>query len=411
MKALILAAGKGTRLEPLTEGMTKCMLPLAGRPILEHLVTILKEEGITSVAMVVGEGDDEIKVYFGNGSGFGIDIDYSVQEERLGTAHAISKVSFDEDFLVLNGDTIISSDSVRAVMDAHQGADATLGLITVENPKDYGIVQMEGDAVKEIVEKPAEPRSNLANAGVYAFSARVFEAIERTDMSERGEYEITDSIKILMEEGQVLGVELPGLWMDIGNPWNYLDANKAVLDASQSDIRGTMEEGVTLKGNLVLGEGSIIRSGTYIEGPVHVGENCVIGPNTFLRPHSAIGDYCKVGNGVEIKNTIIMDHTNIPHLSYMGDSIIGQNCNFGAGSKVGNLRLDDENVKMDLKGELVDSGRRKMGAVVGHNVKLGLDCLINAGRKIGSNSVLGPGVIVYRDIPADSRVFVKQDLI
>ena len=206
-----------------------------------------------------------------------------------------------------------------------------------------------------------------------------------------------------------MGVELPGLWMDIGNPWNYLDANKAVLDAMGSDIKGVVEEGVTVKGTLILGEGSIIRSGTYIEGPVHIGENCVIGPNTFLRPHATIGDYSKVGNAVEMKNTIIMDHTNIPHISYIGDSIIGRNCNFGAGSKVGNLRLDNENVKRYLKNELVDSGRRKMGAVVGHNVKLGLDCLLNAGRKIGSNSVLGPGVIVYRDIPQGSRVFIQQE--
>lgn len=411
MKALILAAGTGTRLEPLTDGITKCMLPVRGRPILEHLITLLKDEGVGAVTIVVRAGDKEISAYFGDGSGFGIEMDYVTQEERLGTAHAISMASFDEDFLVLNGDTIISGDSIRAVMDAHQGADAVLGLVKVENPRDYGIVELEGDVIKEIVEKPTDPSSDLANAGIYAFSSKVFAAIEKTGKSKRGEYEITDSIKILIEEGTVKGVELPGLWMDIGNPWNYLDANKAVLDAMETDIMGTVEENVTVKGILVLGEGSVIRSGTYIDGPVYIGENCIVGPNTFLRPHTTIGDYCKVGNGVEVKNTILMDHTNIPHLSYIGDSIIGRGCNFGAGSKVGNLRLDSENVKMYLKDELVDSGRHKMGAVVGHNVKLGLDCLINSGRKIGSNSILGPGVIVYRDIPAGSIVFVKQELL
>ncbi|MFQ6105775.1 MAG: glucose-1-phosphate thymidylyltransferase, partial [Candidatus Hydrothermarchaeaceae archaeon] len=125
---------------------------------------------------------------------------------------------------------------------------------------------------------------------------------------------------------------------------------------------------------------------------------------------TSIGNNCKVGNAVEIKNSIVMDGTKIPHLSYVGDSIIGRNCNLGAGTLVGNLRLDNRNVAMRIKGRMMDTGRRKMGCVIGDNVKTGISVMINAGRKIGSNSLVGPGVIVYRDIPSNSFILQKQEI-
>jgi bifunctional UDP-N-acetylglucosamine pyrophosphorylase/glucosamine-1-phosphate N-acetyltransferase len=412
MKALILAAGRGTRLEPLTETQAKCMLPLAGRPILEHLVEALVKEGITDITILVGHLGGQIEEHFGSGEGFGAAISYLTQEERLGTAHAVGQASFDEDFLVLNGDTILPGGSIGAVVEAHRDSSATLGLLEVENPSLYGVVELEGDRVIGIVEKPDAPKSNLANAGLYAFSPEIFDAIKRTEKSPRGEYEITDSISLLIEEGRtVKGVTIEGSFLDIGTPWNYLDSNKALLDSMEMEVLGMVEDFVTIKGEIHLGEGSVIKSGTYIEGPVYIGRNSVVGPNTYLRSYTTIGDNCKVGNAVEIKNSIIMEGTNVPHLSYVGDSIIGRYCNFGAGTKVGNLRLDNRNVKMRLKGELVDSGRRKMGTVIGDNVKLGLNVMINSGRKIGSNAMIGPGVVVDHDVPSNSFMVLKQDLV
>lgn len=413
MKAVILAAGRGTRLEPLTEDTPKCMLPLAGKPILEHVIKAVRKAGIREVVLVVGYREEKIREYFGEGSDFGIKIEYVFQNQQLGTAHAIDMVELNEDFLVLNGDTLISSECVDGVLSAHSAGihepAATLGLKKVEEPGSYGVVRLKNNRVVEIIEKPKKYVSNLANAGIYAFSPKIFGAVEKTKKSERGEYEITSSIRILIDEGEVVrGAMIKGLWSDVGNPWNYLDSNQEMLGRMEERIWGEIEEFVKRGGKLYLGKKSIIKSGSYIEGPVYIGDNTIIGPNAYLRSFTSIGDDCKIGNGVEVKNSIIMDRTNVPHLSYVGDSIIGKNCNVGAGTLVGNLRLDEKNVKMRIRNELKDTGRRKFGCIIGDNVKIGLNVMINAGRKIGSNSLIGPGVIVYKDIPPNSFILQKQ---
>jgi bifunctional UDP-N-acetylglucosamine pyrophosphorylase/glucosamine-1-phosphate N-acetyltransferase len=409
-KAVVLAAGRGTRLQPVTSDTSKCMLPLLGRPILWHILDTVHRAGITRVQIVVGYKKEKIIDYFGDGLEIGLHISYIEQEKRDGTAKAIGLASFDEDFLVLNGDTLVDFEDIVRIVKSHS-ADATLGVRRVEDPQQYGVVEVDGGSVKSIVEKPKEFVSDLANAGIYAFSPEIFAAIEKTAKSERGEYEITSSIELLIEQGKdVAAVELSGIWSDIGNPWNYLDSNKVLLDKANPSIKGTVEEGAFVKGTLILGQGSVIRSGTYIEGPVYIGENCKIGPNTYIRSYTSIGNNSRAGNAVELKNSIIMDKTNISHLSYVGDSIIGSGCNFGAGTLVGNLRLDEKSVKMRIGDELYDTGRRKMGCVVGDNVKTGLNVMINSGRKIGPNSMIGPGVVVYRDVSENSFLLNKQEL-
>ncbi|GBE18024.1 MAG TPA: glucose-1-phosphate thymidylyltransferase [Euryarchaeota archaeon] len=408
--AVVLAAGRGTRLQPVTSDTSKCMLPLLGRPILWHILDTVHKAGITHVQIVVGYRKEKIIDYFGDGLEIGLHISYIEQKTRDGTARAIGLATMDDDFLVLNGDTLVDFEDIEKIMKSHSG-DATLGVRRVEDPQQYGVVELEGDRVKSIVEKPREFISDLANAGIYAFSHEIFAAIEKTGKSERGEYEITSSIELLVKEGrEVRAVELTGVWSDIGSPWNYLDSNKVLLSRANPSIKGTVEEGVVVKGALILGKGSVIRSGTYIEGPVYIGENSKIGPNTYIRSFTSIGNNSRAGNAVELKNSIIMDNTNISHLSYVGDSIIGSGCNFGAGTLVGNLRLDEKSVKMRIGDELYDTGRRKMGCVVGDNVKTGLNVMINSGRKIGSKSMIGPGVVVYRDIPKDTFVIKKQEL-
>lgn len=410
MKAVILAAGKGTRLEPLTNTIPKGMLPLAGKPILEHILRALRGAGILDVIMVVGYKSKAIMDYFRDGAEYGVKLSYVTQEEKLGTAHALRMVDLKEDFMALNGDTLISSQILEKVLRSHKGS-ATLALRHVENPRNYGAVVLDGDRVVRLVEKPGKKVSPMVNAGIYVFSPEIFEAIRKTEKSGRGEYELTSSINLLIEEGSpVRGIEIKGLWEDVGTPWNYLDANRAALDSIEGKIKGDVEDYVKIKGTVYLGENSVIRSGCYIEGPVYIGSNCVIGPNAYLRAYATLGDGCRIGNAVEIKNSIIMDNTKVPHLSYVGDSIIGRNCNLGAGTKVGNLRLDYGVVKMRIKGKLQSTGRKKFGCLLGDNVKTGLNVMINAGRKIGNDSLIGPGVIVYHDVEPGSFIRLKQKL-
>lgn len=408
MKALILAAGQGKRLEPLTKTQPKVMLPLVGKPLLEHILIEVKKAGIEQVTIITGYLEEEIKKYFGDGKSLGMKIEYITQKERLGTAHAVAQSSFDTDFLVLNGDTLVKAEDIKKLISQHQGG-ATIAVKPSESPELYGVVEVEDGFVKSIEEKPENPRSNLVSTGIYVFSPDIYSAIEKTELSDRGEYELPESIKILMQTTRVKAVEISE-FIDIGTPWGYLEANALVMERVPPRVEGEIEDGARVKGKLILEEGAVVKAGSYIEGHVYIGRNSTVGPNCYLRGFATIGKNCRVGNAVEIKNSIIMDGTNVPHLNYIGDSIVGRNCNFGAGAKVGNLRLDNAEVKVYLKGRLTPTGRRKFGAILGDNVKLGLNVMINAGRKIGVNAKVGPGVVVYRDIPDNTTVIMKQEL-
>jgi bifunctional UDP-N-acetylglucosamine pyrophosphorylase/glucosamine-1-phosphate N-acetyltransferase len=187
-------------------------------------------------------------------------------------------------------------------------------------------------------------------------------------------------------------------------PWHLLDANEETVKKMKRKILGTIEKNVILKGSVVVGKDTTIRSGTYIEGPVVIGCNSKIGPNCYLRPYTTIGNYCHVGNACEVKNSIVMDHSNIPHLNYVGDSIIGENCNLGAGTTVANLKLDKQNISVVLNGKKIDSKRRKLGMVMGDNVQTGINSVINVGTMIGNNVFIGLGAMVKGEIKSNTKI-------
>jgi bifunctional UDP-N-acetylglucosamine pyrophosphorylase/glucosamine-1-phosphate N-acetyltransferase len=155
---------------------------------------------------------------------------------------------------------------------------------------------------------------------------------------------------------------------------------------------------VVINGTIIVGKGTVIRSGTYIEGPVVIGVDSKIGPNCYIRPYTTIGNHCHVGNACEVKNSIVMDHSNVPHLNYVGDSVIGQNCNLGAGTTVANLRLDKKNVTVVLNGKNIDTKRKKLGAIIGDNVQTGINATINIGSMIGNDVYIGPGGFVKKEV-------------
>ncbi len=392
MKALIIAAGKGTRMGPLAEKRPKAMLPIANKPVLEHIIVTLKNAGIRKFLVVVGHCKEKIAEHFDNYSD--VNIEYIEQQEQKGTADAIAVARnyINERFLVTNGDVIVSSPDVEKLLSAR--GEAILAAKQVETPEKYGILYVKGNRVEKIVEKPKESASNIANAGVYVFEPSIFEAINSTGTSPRGEYEITDSIQFLIDSGKEVSYRYLEKWQDIGYPWDLLEANEIILKNIETDIRGEIEPYATLKGAVAVGEGTLIRSGTYIVGPVIIGENCDIGPNCYIRPATSIGDGVRIGNAVEVKNSIIMSKTHIGHLSYVGDSIIGEECNFGAGTKVANLRHDGRTIFVELAGKKFDSGRRKLGVIMGDGVKTGINSMINVGATIACGARISPGEFV-----------------
>lgn len=397
MKAVVLVAGKGTRMEPLTSGCPKVMLQVANKPILEHILNSAIEAGIEGFVFITGYLEEQIKEYFGDGSKWGVSIEYVQQKEQLGTANAIgcAKGYVEGAFLVLNGDMLIGQEDLKILLSRTE--EAVICVKEVENPSDFGVLETENNRVIRIIEKPKNPPTNLANAGIYLFRESIFDFIDRTRASVRNELEITDSIQMLIDSGVAVGYSsLEGRWIDIGYPWDLLKANEYLLKGLKGMYGGTVEPNATIKGNVVIGKGTLIRNGSYIEGPVIIGENCDIGPNCFIRPSTAIGNHVRVGNAVEIKNTILMEDTHVGHLSYVGDSIIGRRCNFGAGTKVANLRHDGKNIKVMMKSRILDSGRRKLGVIMGDDVHTGINTSINIGVIMEKGRYTYPGEIVKR---------------
>lgn len=182
-------------------------------------------------------------------------------------------------------------------------------------------------------------------------------------------------------------------------PWDFLKINEEVLDVvNNSEIFGSVSPLAQIDGNLHLGEGSVILPGVYIEGNVIIGKNCRIGPNAHIRGNTAIGDYCSVGNAVEVKNSLVYPYSNIKHLSYVGDSVIGSHVDLGAGTIIANYRHDGTNHRSKVNGSFVDTGRVRFGAVVGDGVRTGVNTTVYPGRKIGSGRVTRPNAVVDKDM-------------
>jgi bifunctional UDP-N-acetylglucosamine pyrophosphorylase/glucosamine-1-phosphate N-acetyltransferase len=395
MKAVVLVAGKGTRMEPLTSDCPKVMLQVANKPVLEHILNSAIEAGIEGFVFITGYLEEQIKAHFGDGSKWGVSIEYVQQKEQLGTANAIgyARGHVEGAFLVLNGDMLIGQKDLKALVSRKE--EAVICVKEVENPSDFGVLETRDNKVTRIIEKPKNPPTNLANAGIYLFRESIFGFIDKTQPSVRKELEITDSIQMLIDSGKTVGYSpLEDSWIDIGYPWDLLKANEHLLKTLKGSCQGTVEPNVTLKGEVEIGKGSLIRSGAYIEGPVIIGENCDIGPNCYIRPSTALGNRVRIGNAVEVKNTVVMEGTHVGHLSYVGDSVIGRRCNFGAGTKVANLRHDGKNIKVMLKGRIIDSGRRKLGVIMGDDVHTGINTSINIGVVMAKGRATLPGEVV-----------------
>jgi len=387
-------------MRPLTYTRPKVMLPIANKPILEHLLVEATKAGINEFVFIVGYHDEQVRDYFGSGEKWAANIEYCHQRRQLGTADAIKMAEglVDGNFLVINGDIIVGQKDIGRLANEN---DNTLSLIGVDDTRDLGVVELGQGEVARIYEKAKEPPSHMANAGLYLFTPAVFDAISQASKSPRGEYEITDALQLMIDRGQHVFYQEISCWLGVSYPWDLLPANELLLAAIEPQNLGEVEENVVMKGVVSIGKGTVIRSGSYIVGPVIIGQDCTIGPNCYIRPHTSIGDSCHIGNAVEVKNSIIMRGTRIPHHNYVADSIIGERCNFGAGTKIANLRLDKKEVKVAN----LDTKRRKLGAIMGDSVETGINASINVGCMIGNNTYIGPGAIASGVVSPDSTIF------
>jgi len=394
MDTVILAAGEGTRMRPLTEDRPKPMLPVADRPLLEHTIEAARAAGADRIVLVVGYEADSIRTHFGT-EWDGLEIVYVEQPSQEGTADAL-RVAADhlegEQFAVLNGDGLYDPQSLRAIYDS----GPAVGAYRVDEPSQYGVLELseDGSRVTGVIEKPEDPPSNLVNTGAYVFPKVAKDWLD-VEASERGERELTDVLERACQEVSVAPVEMDQ-WLDVGRPWDLLAANEWLVKGRSRAIAGNVHPGADLHGTVVVEPGATIKSGVVIEGPVIVREGATIGPNAYVRGTTLVGKDAKIGHSVEIKNSVVMTGTNVAHLSYVGDSVLGPDVNFGAGTVVANLRHDDETVPTTVKGELTDTGRRKYGVVCGPRAKTGINTSLNPGVVLDSDATTEPGEVRRR---------------
>ncbi|WP_254529886.1 bifunctional sugar-1-phosphate nucleotidylyltransferase/acetyltransferase [Natrinema gelatinilyticum] len=395
MKAVVLAAGQGTRMRPLSESVPKPMLPVADRPLAAHTVDAAVDAGAEEIVLVIGYEAKAVRGYFGDVYR-GTPVSYAVQEEQAGTADAVNAARdfLEGSFAVLNGDNLYDPAAIDRLFDACPAICA----IEVDEPSNYGVLSTDmgtDGRVTEIVEKPNDPPTNLANAGAYAFPAEAREWLEVPE-SERGEREITDVVTQVIDEYTVTPVALER-WLDVGRPWELLEANEWKLGELDRRIDGEVSGDARLEGGVVVEPGATVRSGVVIEGPALIREGATVGPNAYVRGATVIGPDAEIGHAVEIKNSVVSRGTSVSHLSYVGDSVLGRNVNLGAGTTVANLRHDDDDIKFTVKGDRIPTGRRKLGVITGDEVKTGINSSLTPGLKLGPGSTTRPGETVGRD--------------
>jgi glucose-1-phosphate thymidylyltransferase len=308
MKALILAGGKGTRLRPITFSMSKQLLPVANKPVIEYGIESIIDAGITDFGIIVGDTHEEVKKAIGDGSRWGIQTTFIHQPNPLGLAHAVKTARDflgEDDFIMYLGDNLIKSSVVDLVRDFEAKRPAATILLTeVPNPSDFGVAEMVNDKVVRLEEKPKNPRSNLALVGVYLFDKQIHRIIETLKPSGRGEYEITDAIQSLINEGLTVRSHIiEGWWKDTGTVEAILEANRLILESLEPCCEGQTDSSSRIEGRVRVGKGSRVVNST-IRGPVVIGDHCLI-DNSFVGPFTSIDSHTEVTR-VEVENSIIL---------------------------------------------------------------------------------------------------------
>ena len=330
MKALILAGGKGTRLRPFTYTIAKHLLPVANKPILFYVVEQTREAGITDIGIIVSsEHGSRIQEALADGSRWGVKLTYIPQLEPLGLAHAVSTARDflgDSSFLLFLGDNLIQGGVKDLVNQFHaRTPDALILLKEVTDPRAFGVAELDASGrVVRVVEKPKEPKSNLALVGAYLFTSEIHQAIAQIKPSWRGEYEITDAIQKLLEMGkEVRSHILQGWWRDTGKKDDLLEANRIILDDFlKRNVKGEMDSQSHIIGRVEIKEGTRIEN-SLIRGPVAIAENCRV-KNSFIGPFTSISAEVVIEDS-SVEYSVILENSHILKVQHLADSIIGRN--------------------------------------------------------------------------------------
>jgi len=351
MQCVILAAGRGTRMGPLTDTMPKTLLPVAGHPILDWIINAFRGCGIKDkeIIVVTGYHGDKIEKHLK-----GTEIKTIRQKILGGTGMALRQVEkhIKDKFILIGGDTILYRPILQRMMD---DTDNVLCVQQLDDTSGYALVHMRDDINRVVSLEEKVGGKGFANVGVYKLDTSIFDYLDI-----RNKYSLIHAInKMIQSKHQFSAfVAMGNDWLDFTYPWDLLRGNETLL--------------------------------RYYHDGSYIAYNANVHPSAEIEPYSCIMDDVEIGYGVQIKNSIVMRGTKIPHLSYVGDSIIGMNCNLGAGTIVANLRLDGKEIEATIDGKTYKTGLRKLGVIMGHNVKTAINSSIMPATVITSNTTLHP---------------------
>lgn len=383
MQAIILAAGEGVRVRPLTRSRPKAMIPVANRPIIEYVIDALLKNGIRDIIVVVGYRKEQVTRFL---NGLGVPIEVVVQEKQLGTAHALqcAESKIDGDFLVLPGDNYIDPQSIARIRDIPNA------ILVKEhpNPSNFGVVLLNNGLVTDIVEKPEHSPSFMVSTGIYSLRKNFFSCSRGND--------ITDTIPAMIAAGEQIRAIPADDWQDAMFAWDLLKMNQRLLKNLPMAREGTISRQTVIQGPVSIGKGTTIGPNTVITGPVVIGNDCTIGPNCVIMPNTSIGSRVNLDPFTVIGDTIIMDDTAIGSHSHIIDTVVGERCTLADHTSVSTAAG-----LMDIEGCTV---RSEFGAVLGDNVTSG-PFTVYKNCVVGNNvTIEGQKNIISRSIPDRSMV-------
>lgn len=417
-QAVILCAGTGKRVFPLAVNKPKPMFKILGKPLARYVIENLRTEGIKDIIMVVGHNSEQIKDYFNDGTDFGVKIKYVIQEEALGMANALlsAKDLVDDNFFVLNADDVFESYLIKDMLEEFKKGDTNI-LLSCQSVKEtwkFGIIDCDDKMnVKNFIEKPEKGKepSDIAVVGVYIMTKKIFDYYKKVDTSNQ-QYE--EAIQRFISDGNpVKAIKYNGFFSAYKYPWDLFDLNKYFIDKFIKkqfiSPSASISKKAHIEGRVFIDEGVKVMENTAIKGPAYIGKNCVIGNNALIRNYSSIGDNSVIGYSTELKNSIIGDNCWF-HSSYVSNSIISDSCYFGAGTITANFRFDGKTMRVNIlnKGK-INYGRDKLGVIMSDHCRTGCNATIMPGIKIGPNSIVGPNVLLEKDLEPNKIILIKQD--
>jgi NDP-sugar pyrophosphorylase family protein len=383
MKAVILAANNSPRLHPFTETRAKSMIRIGGRYILEYTLTALGNAGVREVVIVVNHQQDSIRKFFGNGSPWGVRLEYVVQEPLSGIGHALKScepVLEQQPFLLVYGDTLFHGNPFTSALSSYsQTGDPVAVIALPRSSQEFGNVYLDHEMrITRLVEKPEGAQANYVLAGVFVLPPQIFQLLQTSqlDMALALQQMVAKQMKAtIWEEG----------WIDIIYPWHILEANRMLMDTwthSRIDSTAKFLGSVQIQGAVVVEADVVIEAGCVLKGPCFVGRGSYLGNNTLVRHYSAVGPQSIVGYGSELKNCVIFGSADLGRLSFIGDSVIGEQVQLGSGVTTVNHHWNQQTVSCRLREGTIDTQLKKVGAFVGDR------------SVIGARHTLSPGLLV-----------------